>query len=63
MDRLERFEKMMQTVLERSAKENEKIEQLRKDGKDKAATYRQYMGNRLFYQRLIGLYKEFELID
>ena len=63
MDRLERFEKMMQTVLERSAKENEKIEQLRKDGKDKTATYRQYMGNRLFYQRLIGLYKEFELLD
>ena len=48
MDRLEAFEKMMQEVLERSAEENKKIEELRRQGKDKTATYRQYMGNRLF---------------
>ena len=63
MDRLEAFEKMMQEVLERSAEENKKIEELRRQGKDKTATYRQYMGNRLFYQRLLSLYKEFGLLD
>ncbi len=63
MDRLEAFEKMMREVLERSAEENKKIEELRKQGKDKTATYRQYMGNRLFYQRLLSLYKEFGLLD
>ena len=63
MERIEAFEKMMETVLERSADENLKIEKLRKEGKDKTATYRQYMGNRLFYQRLISLYREFGLLE
>ena len=63
MERIEAFERMMETVLERSADENLKIEKLRKEGKDKTATYRQYMGNRLFYQRLISLYREFGLLE
>ncbi len=63
MDRIDAFEKMLQAVLERSAAENGQIESLRRQGKEKSATYRQYMGNRLFYQRLLSLYKEFGLLE
>ncbi len=63
MDRLEAFETMMKEVIEQSEAEKAKMEKLRAEGKEKSATYRQYMGNRLFYNRLIGLYKQFGLLE
>ena len=36
-----------------------KMDALKAQGKEKFATYRQYMGNRLFYNRLFALYKEY----
>ena len=36
---------------------------LRAQGREKSATYRQYLGNRLFYSRLFALYREYGLID
>ena len=32
-------------------------------GKEKSATYRQLMANRLMYTRMIGLYKQYRLIE
>ena len=63
MERLEAFETMMKAVLEQSKTEKMKMEKLKEEGKEKSATYRQYMGNRLFYNRVIELYKEYGLLE
>ena len=63
MERLEAFEAMMKMVLEQSDKERIEMEKLKVQGREKSATYRQYMGNRLFYNRLIALYKDYGLLD
>ena len=63
MDRLEAFEAMMKRVLEQSESEKNQMDALKKQGKEKTATYRQYMGNRLFYNQMIALYKEYGLLE
>ena len=63
MERLEAFEAMLKTVLEQCESEKAAMDQLKAQGKEKSATYRQYMGNRLFYNQLIELYKKFGLLE
>lgn len=63
MERLEAFEAMMQKILEQSESEKITMDELKMLGKEKSATYRQYMGNRLFYSRMIALYKEYGLLE
>ena len=63
MERLEAFEAMMKKVLEQSESEKIMMDELKRQGKEKSATYRQYMGNRLFYNQLIALYKEHGLLE
>ena len=53
----------MKAVLEQFNAERLKMEKLKLQGKEKSATYRQYMGNRLFYSRVIELYKEYGLLE
>ena len=36
---------------------------LKAQGREKSATYRQYLGNRLFYNQLFALYRAYGLID
>ena len=62
MERLEAFEAMMKMLLEQSEAEKTKMDELKMQGKEKSATYRQYMGNRLFYARILALYKEYGLL-
>lgn len=62
MDWLEAFEAMMKTVLEQSESEKTMMDELKMQGKEKSASYRQYMGNRLFYNRVIDLYKKYGLL-
>ena len=57
MERIEAFEVMLKAVLEQSESERQKMEMLKAQGRDKSATYRQYLGNRLFFGQLIALYK------
>ena len=63
MERLEAFEAMLKTVLEQYESERATMDQLKAQGKEKSATYRQYMGNRLFYNQLMELYKKFGLLE
>ena len=63
MERLEAFETMLKTVLEQCESEKATMDQLKAQGKEKSATYRQYMGNRLFYNQLMELYKKFGLLE
>ena len=62
MERIEAFKVMLKAVLEQSESERQKMEMLKAQGREKSATYRQYLGNRLFYDRLFALYREHGLI-
>ena len=53
----------MKMVIEQSESEKIKMDELKLQGKEKTATYRQYMGNRSFYTRMIALYKEYGLLE
>ena len=63
MERLESFEAMLKKVVEQFESEKTVLDQLKAQGKEKSATYRQYMGNRLFFSRLIALYREYGLLE
>ena len=63
MKRIEAFEAMLRATLAQSEAERQKMEVLKAQGREKSATYRQYLGNRLFYSRLFTLYREYGLID
>lgn len=62
-DRLKAFEKMLLQVQESYETTVEKMKQLRAEGKEKSATYRQLMGNKLQYQNMLSLYKLYGLIS
>lgn len=62
MERIEAFEAMLKAALEQSEAERRKMEALKAQGKEKTATYRQYLGNRLFYNQLFALYRKYGLI-
>ena len=63
MERIEAFEAMLKAVLEQSEAERQKMKALKAQDKEKTATYRQYLGNRLFYNQLFALYRQYGLID
>ena len=61
--RLEAFEAMLASVQEKYRDADEKMKNLKTEGKEKTATYRQLMGNKLQYQNMLSLYKEYSLMD
>ncbi|MCI9475740.1 hypothetical protein AALA22_08450 [Anaerovoracaceae bacterium 41-7] len=60
--RLAAFEKMLTFVQQEYEKTTEKMEDLKGDGKEKSATYRQLMGNKLTYQNLLAMYRLYDLL-
>lgn len=62
MERIEAFEKMLKDIQSNYEQEKILMDELKSQGKDKTATYRQYMGNRLMYGRIISLYKQYGLL-
>lgn len=62
MDRLEAFERMLKNVTEQSEREKEIMDKLKAEGKEKSATYKQFMGNRLMYRNIISLYEKYGLL-
>lgn len=63
MERLEAFEKMLADTVKRSKEEKDRMSKLKAEGKEKSATYRQLMGNRLMYIKIMALYDAYGLID
>lgn len=63
MDRLEAFEAMLAGLQKQAAYEKEQMEKLKAVGKEKSATYRQYLGNRLVYSQIFGWYQQYGLLD
>lgn len=62
MERLEAFENMLSDIIKQAEFETEQLERLKAAGKEKSATYRQYLGNRMFYKMMLEKYKEYGLI-
>ena len=48
---------------EQCKREKKAMDELKARGKEKTATYRQYMGNRLMYSRILDLYKQYGILD
>ena len=61
--RLEAFERMLKAVQENYHTADEKMKQLKAEGKEKTATYRQLMGNKMQYQSMLSLYEIYGLLD
>ncbi|MGN0607935.1 MAG: hypothetical protein ACI4J6_01915 [Oscillospiraceae bacterium] len=63
MERTEAFEKILSDIVAQYEYEKAKMDELKAVGKEKTATYKQYMGNRMVYGRIISLYREYGLIE
>ena len=61
--RLLAFETMLEAVQKNYEDMNQKMGRLKKEGKEKTATYRQLMGNKLQYQNMLSLYRIYGLLD
>lgn len=63
MERLKAFEDMLNDIKSQAEYETEQLKQLKAAGKEKTATYRQYLGNRMFHKKMLEKYKEYGLIE
>lgn len=59
--RLEAFEKMLSAIEANYAGIVSRMETLKSQGKEKSATYRQLMGNKLMYKDILSLYELYGL--
>ena len=62
MKRLDAFEVMLSDIQLQAKYEKEQMERLKAAGKEKSATYRQYLGNRMLYKMMLDKYKEYGLL-
>ncbi len=62
MNRLDAFEAMLSDIQKQAEYEKEQMERLKDVDKEKTATYRQYLGNRMLYKLLLDKYKEYGLL-
>ncbi|MGN0634299.1 MAG: hypothetical protein ACI4JW_10600 [Oscillospiraceae bacterium] len=63
MERLAAFELMLSDIQKQSEYENEQMEKLKSEGKEKTATYRQFFGNKMLYKMMLEKYRQYGLID
>ncbi len=63
MDKLERFEKALQDILNEYDKLGEELEKLRNEGKNKTTKFRELLGKKLVYSMIITIFKRYDLID
>ena len=63
MNKLDKYESMKDYILESLDETVIKLEELKKEGKDKTATYRQLTARKLNLQNVISFYKMFDTID
>lgn len=61
--RLEAFEKMLTAVQNEYAAASGKMAQLKAAGKEKTATYRQLMANKLRLQEVLSMYRTYGLLE
>lgn len=62
-ERLAAFERMLADIEKNYADMQQKMDALKAQGKEKSATYRQFMGNKLVYRQLLSMYELYGLKD
>lgn len=62
-DRLEAFEKMLSAVQIGYETASEKMIKLKAEGKEKTATFRQLMGDKMLYKSMLSMYEIYGLTD
>ena len=62
-ERLAAFEAMLASVHEQSRQVEAQMRALKAEGKERSATYRQLMGNRLQLAQLLVMFKEYGLTE
>ena len=60
-ERLAAFEAMLASVQEQSRQVEAQMRALKAEGKERSATYRQLMGNRLQLTQLLAMYRAYGL--
>ena len=60
MDRLERFEKALQDILNEYDKLGKELEVLRNEGKSKSTKFRELLGKKLVYSMIITIFKRYD---
>ncbi|HIU52269.1 MAG TPA: hypothetical protein IAB70_06645 [Candidatus Merdicola faecigallinarum] len=63
MDRLVRFEKALQDILNEYDKLGKELEMLRSEGKSKTTKFRELLGKKLVYSMIITIFKRYDLMD
>ena len=62
-DRLKAFEKMLTDVQTNYEELVSRLDRLKAEGREKSATFRQYLGNKMTCQYLLNMYKDYGLIE
>ncbi len=61
-DRLVAFESMLSEIQKDYAFKSEEIEKLKSQGKERSATFKQHLADKLLYQRMLSLYEKHGLL-
>lgn len=63
MERLERFKKALQDILNEYDNLGNELEKLRSDEKIKTTKFRELLGKKLVYSMIITIFKRYDLIN
>ena len=61
-DRLQQFERMLAALQEQYRTTTQQMDRLKAQGKEKSATYRQLLGNKLMYRQFLTMYRVYGLL-
>ena len=62
-DRLKTFESMLEDVKNQMEFAQAERDKLKAQGREKSVTFKQHMSNKLMYQRMLSMYKEYGLLS
>ena len=63
MDKLERFEKALNDIIDEYNKLGKELKNLGDEGKMKTTKFRELLGKKLVYSMIITIFKRYDLID
>lgn len=63
MERLEKFEKSLTTILQEYERLGRELQKLRSEGKMKTTKFRELLGKKLVYSMIIDIFKQNSLIE
>lgn len=63
MERLERFEKALQDILNEYDDSGRELEILRNNGKNKTTKFRKLLGKKIVYSMIITIFKRYDLVE